>query len=54
MLSVKQVAEMFNVSEFTIYKWAKSGKLPSFTIGGLIRFEYDEIMAYIRKGDSNK
>lgn len=53
-LSVKQIAELFNVSELTVYKWAKSDKIPYFTIGGLIRFDYDEIMAYIRKGEDKK
>ena len=38
-LSVKQVAELFNVSEFTIYRWAKSCKIPCYSIGRIIRFE---------------
>ena len=53
-MSVKHVAELFNVSELTVYRWAKSGKIPSFNVGGVIRFEYDEIIKYLRKGDSNK
>lgn len=53
-MSVKQVAELFNVSELTVYRWAKSGKISSFNVGGVIRFEYDEIIEYLRKGDSNK
>lgn len=53
-LSVKQIAELFNVSELTVYKWAKSDKIPHFTIGRLIRFDYDEIMACIRKGEDKK
>ncbi|AXI09176.1 helix-turn-helix domain-containing protein [Oceanobacillus sp. 143] len=39
MLSVKQVAELFNVSEFKIYRWAKTGKIPSYSIGRIIRFD---------------
>lgn len=53
-LSVKKVAELFHVSEVTVYRWAKNGKIPSFNVGGVIRFDYDEIMEYIRKGVDEK
>lgn len=54
LLRVKKVAELFNVTELTVYRWAKSGKIPSFNIGGVIRFDYDEIMEYLRKGVDKK
>ncbi|UKJ44262.1 helix-turn-helix domain-containing protein [Lysinibacillus sp. ACHW1.5] len=53
-LTAKKVAELFNVTELTVYRWAKSGKVPSFNVGGVIRFDYDEIMEYIRKGVDEK
>lgn len=53
-LSVKKVAELFNVAELTVYRWAKSGKIPSFNVGGVIRFDYDEIMEFLRKGVDEK
>lgn len=52
-LDTKRVAELFGVTPLTIYKWAKSGKIPSYTIGGVKRFNYNEIMAHI-KGRNTK
>lgn len=52
MISAKQLAKLLNVSEFTVYRLAKKRKLPSYTIGGQIRFKYEEVMEYL-KGDDN-
>lgn len=54
LMNAKQVAELFNVTEITVYGWVKSGILPSFTIGGVIRFDHDEIMEAARKGGKTK
>ncbi|MER2009246.1 MAG: helix-turn-helix domain-containing protein [Psychrobacillus sp.] len=44
MLSAKQLAELLNVSEFTVYRLAKKRKLPCYTVGGQIRFRYDALL----------
>lgn len=54
LLNAKQVAELFNVTEITVYNWVKSGLLPSLAVGRVIRFEYDEIMASARKVGKSK
>lgn len=54
MLSVKQVAELLNISIFTIYRLARKGEIPSYGIGRCIRFAEDEILRYIRKGEVKK
>ncbi|NOK32385.1 helix-turn-helix domain-containing protein [Corallococcus exercitus] len=35
---VRRAAQFLGVSEKTLYRWAAAGTLPSFKIGGLLRF----------------
>lgn len=46
-LSVKDVAELLNVSEKTIYRMIQSETIPCFRIGGQWRFDRREIMSWI-------
>ncbi len=47
-LTVEEFGEMFNVSNKTIYKLIKAGKLPSTRIGG-IRIDPAEAAEWLRK-----
>lgn len=47
VLTVKQVAEYFQVTEKTIYKLSQSGDLPGFKVGGSWRFKKDDIDKWI-------
>lgn len=47
LLKVAEVAELLGVSRRTIYKWARSGVLPSVKIGGVLRFKPDAVTALI-------
>ena len=49
-LKVKDVAELLQVSEKTIYRWVKDGRIPCCRINHQYRFSYDEIMKWV--GDS--
>ena len=42
-LKLKEVAEMLQVSEKTIYRWIKDGKIPCYRINHQYRFHRDEI-----------
>ena len=42
-LKLKEVAEMLQVSEKTIYRWIKNGKIPCYRINHQYRFHRDEI-----------
>ena len=45
LLNIKQVAELLQIHEKTIYKWIKKGKFPkSVKRWGSSRWDYDEIM----------
>ena len=42
-LKLKEVAELLKVSEKTIYRWVKDGKIPCYRINHQYRFRTDEI-----------
>ena len=42
-LKLKEVADMLQVSEKTIYRWVKDGKIPCYRINHQYRFHRDEI-----------
>ncbi len=48
-LKVAEVAEMFAVTQQHIYKMAANGQLPSFLVGGAIRFDPDDVSQWLRK-----
>lgn len=53
VLTVKQVAEYFQVTEKTIYKLSQSGELPGFKIGGSWRFKKSDIEKWIEDNVNN-
>jgi excisionase family DNA binding protein len=48
-LTANQVAELINCKPTTVYAWANSGKIPSFKLNGLLRFDQTEIEEWIRQ-----
>lgn len=49
MLDVHDVSAQLRVHENTVYEWAKTGRLPSIAINGLVRFERQAIENFIEK-----
>lgn len=49
LLTCKEVAEMFNVSQLTVQNWTKSGKIPHLKMGGTIRYIYEDVLAAAAK-----
>lgn len=43
MLSVKQVAEIFNVSKQTVFNWIANGNIKAVMIVGQYRIEQSEV-----------
>jgi excisionase family DNA binding protein len=37
LLTVREAAERFSVSEPTVWRYVRSGKLPAFRVGGTVR-----------------
>jgi hypothetical protein len=49
-VKAKVLAKRYNVTEATIYNWAKSGKIPSVSFCGVIRFDMEAVRAVIEGG----
>lgn len=49
MKSIKEVAEIFNVSRQTIHAWIKKGAIKAIKIGGTVRIS-DEEIERVKKG----
>ena len=41
------IARLYNITPHSIYKWAKSGKIPSVTFEGTVRFDVDAVRSVI-------
>jgi excisionase family DNA binding protein len=48
-LTAKDLAGLLQVSEVTIYKFAKSNRIPSFRIGTAVRFDPVVISQWLRQ-----
>jgi len=48
-LKVAEVAKLFGVTPQHIYKMAASGNIPSFRILGSVRFDPDEVAAWLKE-----
>jgi excisionase family DNA binding protein len=48
-LKVSEVAKLFGVTPQHIYKMAASGRIPSFRISGSVRFDPDEVAAWLKE-----
>lgn len=49
LLTAEELAALLNVSEKTVYRWSKSGSLPTVRIGTLIRFEPAAVSNWLRE-----
>lgn len=44
-MTTKEAAEYLKVSEATIYRWARDGKLPAYRIGATRRYKREDLDA---------
>jgi excisionase family DNA binding protein len=49
MISAEQLAERLSVPKITVYTWARRGQLPYYKMGRTVRFDEEEIEAWIRR-----
>jgi excisionase family DNA binding protein len=47
LLTIKDLSGWLNIKPSTLYLWAAQGKIPCRRIHGLIRFDPDEIKAWL-------
>lgn len=48
LLKTKELAEYLKLTEVTIYKHAKEGKIPALRVGGMWRFDKDQIDGFLK------
>lgn len=48
LMTVKELSELLNVKEKTIYQWAELEQIPSLKLNGSLRFDFDDIMSWIK------
>lgn len=46
-VTANPIAKFYSITEATVYRWAKSGKIPSTKFQGTIRFNFDAVRAAI-------
>jgi excisionase family DNA binding protein len=51
LLTVKEAADFLQITENTIYLWARNGKLPCIRFGSSIRFDPEELKKGVRRGE---
>lgn len=51
LMSVKEVAEMLNVSQWTVYRWKRQSRLPYYKFHGRLRFSSEAVEAWLKKGE---
>lgn len=49
LLSVKQLAEALQLSEEQVRRLTRAGQLPHHRIGGVVRYDFDEVKAATRE-----
>jgi len=49
ILNVEQIAKFFDVSDQTVWRWCKSGKLPAFKIGSQWKIRQSDINKIINQ-----
>lgn len=48
LVPIKIVADFLMVKQSTVYSWVHSGSIPCHKLNGLIRFDMDEIEAWVK------
>jgi excisionase family DNA binding protein len=47
--TVRDLANLFQVTETTVYRLVRRGELPSYRIGRAIRFRANEVEAFLKR-----
>lgn len=49
LITIDDVADLFNVSKTTVYRMVQSRILPFYRIGGNLRFDEQEMLDYLER-----
>ena len=48
LAGVRKIAELLNVKKSTLYVWVRNGTIPSYRLNGIIRFDLDEVIEWVK------
>lgn len=48
-ITISEAADLLRVSQRTVYRWVKDGKLPCFHIGNVTRIAEQDLFAFIKQ-----
>ncbi len=48
-MTVKDIAELLKAKPKTVYQWAELGQIPCLKLNGSLRFDLEDIEAWIRE-----
>lgn len=48
LVTVKELSEFLKVKQPTIYAWVHNGTIPSYKLRGLVRFDMDDVMEWVK------
>jgi excisionase family DNA binding protein len=48
LLTVKDLSELLKIKAKTLYQWAELNQIPHMKLNGALRFDYDDIMAWVK------
>ena len=54
LLTIKQLSERLNFKIKTIYDWVHRERIPYLKIEGSLRFDYDEVLRWLKIKDINQ
>lgn len=50
---VKEISEILNVKLSTVYKWAELGQIPCIKMNGALRFDVEDVLAWVKTCKKN-
>ncbi len=48
LMTIKEVSELLKVKQSTLYSWVHYGTMPYYKLNGLLRFEENEILEWVK------
>lgn len=53
LLNINQLSQLLNIKQKTIYDWVHKEKIPYYKMEGLLRFNEDEILQWLKSKKHN-
>lgn len=54
LITRKEACELLNVTDVTIWTWAKHGKIPTYKVGGKVYLKRSEVLDLVQQNKTKK